>query len=90
MRGLFFIIIFIAAAFFGFKIVQDPGYALFVYHGWSVQMPLWVAILLFLFLFFCIYLFFLFFYKIILLKYSIKFWWLKRSFYKNQIKKQKK
>lgn len=90
MKWLIFIVLFIVAVFFGFEIVEDPGYALFVYHGWSVQMPLWVALLLCLFLFFCFYLCTKLFYHLALLKYSIKFWHLKRALQQNKIKNQKK
>lgn len=42
----FFIItlsVFILAIWAGVKIAVDPGYALFAYGHWTVQMPLWIA-----------------------------------------------
>ncbi len=89
MKWLFFIVLFIAAVFFGVEIMKDPGYALFVYHGWSVQMPLWLALLLFLFLFFCVYVCARLFCRLMLWKYSLKFWWFKRSFQQKHMQNQK-
>lgn len=89
MRWFFLLILFIAAIFFGYEIVKDPGYALFVYHGWMVQMPLWVALLLFLLLLFFVYVVTRLFCSIAYVKYSIKLWWLKRSLDKKEMKKQK-
>lgn len=37
------LLIFIAAVWAGIKIAADPGYALFAYQHWTVQMPLWIA-----------------------------------------------
>ncbi len=90
MKWLFFIIIFLAAMLFGYEIIQDPGYALFVYHNWMVQMPLWFAFLLLLFLLFFVYFFTRITCGLIFLKRSIKFWWLERSFRRKEMKNQKK
>ena len=84
MKWLFFIIIFLAAMVFGFEMVQDPGYALFVYHGWMVQMPLWFALLSLLLLLFFVYFFTRIFCGAMFFKRSIRFWWLERRFHKNQ------
>ena len=53
---LIFTILFIVAIFAGLVIVQDPGYAYFSYADWSLEMPLWLAALLFLFVIFSTYL----------------------------------
>ncbi len=51
-RFIVFLIILVASVWVGLKIAEDPGYALFTYRQWSVEMPLWfmffslVAILL--------------------------------------------
>lgn len=85
MKLILFIILFIGAIAFGFEIVQDPGYALFVYHGWMVQMPLWFAVLILALLLFFVYFFTRILCGFIFLKRSIKFWWLERRFRKNTI-----
>ena len=46
MRALIYFIILISIGFaVGTLIQQDPGYALFAYRDWSVEMPLWFAAL---------------------------------------------
>lgn len=40
---LFFLMVFIFALIIGVFMAHDPGYALFAYGHWTVQMPLWVA-----------------------------------------------
>lgn len=42
-KFLFFLIVFVLAIVAGVMIAKDPGYALFAYSHWTVQMPLWVA-----------------------------------------------
>jgi HemY protein len=42
---ILFLIIFLASIFFGWKISEDPGFALFSYKQWTAQMPLWFAVL---------------------------------------------
>lgn len=37
------LLIFFLAVWAGIKIAADPGYALFAYQHWTMQMPLWVA-----------------------------------------------
>lgn len=44
MRLWSFIVVFALAAGIGILIRQDPGYALFSYKDWTVEMPLWLAI----------------------------------------------
>jgi len=87
MRWIFFIILFFAAIFFGTQIIQDPGYALFVYHDWSIQMPLWIAILLFFVLFLSFYFCMKLFFNFILIGYSLKIWRLKRELREKNAKK---
>lgn len=38
------LIIFFLAIWAGVKIAADPGYALFAYEHWTIQMPLWIAV----------------------------------------------
>lgn len=90
VKWFFLIILFVAAILFGFEIAKDPGYALFVYHGWTVQMPLWLALLLLLLLLFCVYIVMRIFYAIVFMKYSIKLWWFKNRFLQKEKKKQGK
>jgi HemY protein len=44
MRIWAFILVFALAVAFGVMIHQDPGYALFAYKDWTVEMPLWLAV----------------------------------------------
>jgi len=90
MKWIFFIIIFIAAIVFGFEMVQDPGYALFVYHGWMVQAPLWFVFLILLLLVFFVYFATRILCGIFFMKRSLKFWWMERRFLKNAAKNPKK
>lgn len=44
MRRFFWVLVVLfISVWLGIKISQDPGYALFVYRQWSVEMPLWFA-----------------------------------------------
>ena len=45
-RFIVMLLIFLAAVFCGMKIAQDPGFAFFSYQNWSVEMPLWLAVML--------------------------------------------
>lgn len=53
MRKLIFsLLILLAAVWAGIKIAEDPGYFLVAYQHWTMEMPLWLAIvILFLVLF---------------------------------------
>lgn len=42
-RFILYFVILLVSVWIGLKIVQDPGYALFAYHQWTVEMPLWFA-----------------------------------------------
>jgi HemY protein len=39
------LLIFLGAVFCGIKIAEDPGFAFFSYQNWSVEMPLWLALI---------------------------------------------
>ncbi|MAZ39103.1 MAG: heme biosynthesis protein HemY [Legionellales bacterium] len=54
-KYLFYLMIFILALIAGVLMAKDPGYALFAYSHWTVQMPLWVAGILFILSFLIIY-----------------------------------
>jgi HemY protein len=49
---LVMLIIFIVSVFLGLKIAEDPGFAFFSYKDWSMEMPLWFAVLSLIILFF--------------------------------------
>lgn len=51
-RFIVFLFFLAASVFLGWKIAQDPGYALFSYQHWSVEVPLWLAVLGVIILFF--------------------------------------
>lgn len=46
-RFIWFLIILGISVWLGMQIAKDPGLALFTYRQWSVEMPLWFAIVLF-------------------------------------------
>lgn len=43
-RFIFILFILVISVFAGLKIAEDPGYAIFAYRYWTVEMPLWFAI----------------------------------------------
>ena len=47
-KCLFFLVVIFLAVLIGVGLAKDPGYALFLYQGYSVEMPLWLALFLFL------------------------------------------
>lgn len=49
-RFLVLLLVLIGSVWLGLKLAADPGYALFSYHNWSVEMPLWFAVLSFILL----------------------------------------
>lgn len=56
MRGFFwFLIILFFSVWLGLKISQDPGYALFTYGHWTIEMPLWFAMVSVLLILFVLY-----------------------------------
>ncbi|MDR3490566.1 MAG: heme biosynthesis HemY N-terminal domain-containing protein [Gammaproteobacteria bacterium] len=56
IKFIFVLIIFVISAWLGLCIAEDPGFALFSYHQWSVEMPLWFAAAALLILFYLGYL----------------------------------
>lgn len=54
-RFFWFLIILILSVWLGLKIAEDPGYAVFAYRHWSVEMPLWFAAISFLIILFLFY-----------------------------------
>ena len=60
-RFIAYLIVFIAAIWAGVYIAQDPGYALFSYGAWSLEMPLWLAIFIIIVVFLFFYWLFTFF-----------------------------
>ena len=46
-RFIVLLLLLIVSVWLGLKIAADPGYALFSYQHWSVEMPLWFAVLAF-------------------------------------------
>lgn len=51
-RFILFLLFLVGSVFLGWKIAQDPGYALFSYQHWTVEVPLWLAVLGVIILFF--------------------------------------
>jgi len=51
MRILLFFIILFISILIGIALKIDPGYVLIAYHQWTVEMPLWFAIISFVFIF---------------------------------------
>jgi len=54
-RFIFGILILIASVWLGLKIAADPGLAYFSYRDWSVEMPLWFAVVAFILLLVVLY-----------------------------------
>jgi HemY protein len=46
IRFIFFVAVLIFAVWLGLHIHSDPGYALFSYGHWSVELPLWLTVIL--------------------------------------------
>ena len=46
MKRIAFIIFLIIAVWLGVKLAQDPGYLLIVYQHWTIEMPLWLGVVL--------------------------------------------
>lgn len=54
-RFIIFLLIILVSVWLGVKIAIDPGYLLVAYQHWTVEMPLWVATILFLITLFVCY-----------------------------------
>lgn len=60
-RFIWILLVLVLSVWLGIQIAADPGYALFYYRHWSVEMPLWFAIvvlILILFVLYCVLRFF--------------------------------
>jgi HemY protein len=56
MQRLFwFLVVLLISVWLGLKISEDPGYALFAYKHWTVEMPLWFAVVAFIVIVFVLY-----------------------------------
>jgi HemY protein len=56
-RFIVFLLVLIASVWIGLKVVTHPGYVLFAYQPWLVEMPLWfatLALVVAFFLFYCV------------------------------------
>jgi len=51
MKLIFFFVVLLSAIFIGLQIHADPGYLYLSLYSWSVEMPLWLAIVLLVFTF---------------------------------------
>ncbi len=80
-KFIFVIIILVFSVWLGLTLSVDPGLALFVYHHWLVQMPLWFAILILLILLGALYMIIRFFDSIDTSLYRCKNWlrWRKKN-----------
>lgn len=56
-RLILFLLILIFSVWVGLEVLRHPGYLLFVYQPWMVQMPVWVALISALIIFLLFYLF---------------------------------
>jgi HemY protein len=79
MRKLiFFLLILLAATWLGIKIAEDPGYFLVAYQHWTMEMPLWLAIVILFLVFFGFHFLLNFFKTTRLLPKRIRAWSVKR------------
>lgn len=82
-RFFWFLVVLIVSVWVGLKISQDPGYALFAYRNWTMEMPLWFAAVAFLIILFAIYALLNFFDGIGFSLYRLKNWLRWRRKYKS-------
>lgn len=47
MRSFFYVLILLTAILVGLEVIHDPGYVLFYFHHWTVEMPFWLCLLAF-------------------------------------------
>lgn len=71
MKRIILLIFLIAAVWLGVKLAQDPGYILIAYQHWTIEMPLWLGIVLSTLTFLVLYGIFRFFHH---LKRTGKYW----------------
>lgn len=74
LRFIIILLLLVASVWFGIEMVRHPGYLLLVYQPWTVQMPLWFAILSFLIFLSLFYLFIDSIDKLQFLWYRLKNW----------------
>jgi HemY protein len=43
-RFIFFLVVLFFSVFIGLKVAEDPGYVIFAYRHWTVEMPFWFAV----------------------------------------------
>lgn len=79
MRLWSFILVLALATGLGVLIRQDPGYALFSYGDWSVEMPLWITALLTIALVIVIMMVLWFINTVFSSSNKVKFWWKKHK-----------
>lgn len=82
-RFLWLLIILFVSVWLGLKISQDPGYALFTYGHWTVEMPLWFAVIAVLIILIVLYGILRFFDNIDFSLYRLKNWLRWRRKYKS-------
>ena len=85
-KFFWFLIILIFSVWLGLKVSEDPGYAVFAYRHWSVEMPLWFAVVAFFVLLFLLYGVLRFFDGIDFTIYRLKNWLRWRQKYKSYSK----
>lgn len=56
-RSLFYLLVFALAIVVGVYIAHDPGYSLFAYGHWTVEMPLWLSFFLLIMVLLCVHFF---------------------------------
>lgn len=70
IRLILFLVFLIASVYIGMEMMQHPGYLLIVYQPWTVEMPLWFAVL-------CLIVFISLFYLLIYFIMHSQFLWLR-------------
>src|SRR5665213_489385 len=79
MRLWSFLTVLVLATGLGVIVHQDPGYALFSFGDWTMEMPLWVALILFV-LSIAVLLFILWVIQVVFTsKTKVKQWWKNRQ-----------
>ncbi|MCW5589401.1 MAG: hypothetical protein KIT27_07015 [Legionellales bacterium] len=77
-RFLLYILFLVLAVILGLKIQHDPGYALFAYGQWTVEMPLWFGFILFFTVIIIIIAIYQIIYSSINTTQHFHYWWKKR------------
>lgn len=74
MRRIILLLFLIAAVWIGIKIAEDSGYLLIAYGHWTIEMPLWLGIVLMAFIFLGLYLLFRLFHHVTRTSQYWQFW----------------